>query len=159
MTDARFRDGDETALRLRALSTDDLAVISALLQDSVGETGRIAWARRRRRFSLLLNRFRWEDAAAAERQGRPFERVQCLLTIETVLAVRSNGVDPGDPELVLSPLSIRFDAGEDAAGELRLVLAGDGEIAIDVECLDVTLVDVARPHKARAQTAPRHPDD
>ena len=37
---------------------------------------------RHRRFSLLVNRFRWEDAPAAERQGRPFERVQALLAVD-----------------------------------------------------------------------------
>ncbi len=156
--DARFRDGDERPLRLRALAPEDLAVISALLQDAVGETARTAWMPKRRRFCILFNRFRWEDVAAARRQGRPFERVQSLLAVENALNVRASGVDPGDPALVISPLSVAFEPGADGSGVVRLTLAGDGEIAIGVECLDVTLVDIARPHVARSGQAPSHPD-
>lgn len=154
--DARFEDGTERPLRLRAESADDLTVISALLQDAVAQTSETAWARRKRRFALLVNRFRWEDAPAAERQGRPFERVQALLTVDGVLAARASGVDPADRDLVMELLSIGFEAGEDGAGTVRVVFAGDGEIALDVECLDLTLADVSRPYLARARRAPRH---
>jgi hypothetical protein len=155
--DARFEDGAERPLRLRAETPEDLAVISALIQDAVAQTSEIAWARRHHRFALLVNRFRWEDAGPAERQGRPFERVQALLTVEGVLAARAAGVDPRDRDLVLALLAIGFEPGEDGAGVVRLTLAGDGEIALDVECLDVTLRDVSRPYLSRASRAPRHP--
>lgn len=157
--DARFEDGVERPLRLRAESAEDLGVVSALLQDAVAQTGEMAWARRRRRFTLLLNRFRWEDAEAARRQGRPFERVQSLLVIDDVLSARSDGVDPADKSLVLELLSVGFAPGEDGGGTVRLVFAGDGEIALDVECLELTLTDVTRPYEAPSGQAPRHPDD
>jgi hypothetical protein len=157
--DARFEDGAETALRLGAETAEDLDVISALAQDAVGQTADIAWMPKRRRFALLINRFRWEDAAAARRQGRPVERTRALLTINGVLSAKANGIDPKDRDLVLSLLAIRFDAREDGAGRLSLVLAGDGEIALDVECLDVTLSDVTRPYAAPSGKAPRHPED
>jgi Protein of unknown function (DUF2948) len=157
--DARFEDGAERPLRLRAETPEDLAVISCLVQDAVGQTSEIAWARKRHRFTALLNRFRWEDAAAAERQGRPFERVQALLSVEGVLRARASGVDPRDRDLVLALLSIGFEPGQDGAGVLRLTLAGDGEIALEVECLEVTLADVSRPYLARAPAAPQHPRD
>jgi hypothetical protein len=156
--DARFEDGAERPLRLRASSAEDVTVLSALVQDAVAETAEIAWARRHRRFALLVNRFRWEDAPAAERQGRPFERVRALLSIEGVLAARSSGVDPKDRSLVLSILALAFEPGEDGAGTLRIVLAGDGEIALDVETLDVTLADVTRPYEAPSGNRPGHPD-
>ncbi len=155
--DARFEDGAETPLRLRAETAEDLGVLSALVQDAVGQTADIAWMPRRRRFTLLLNRFRWEDANAAERQGRPVERARALLAIEDVRAARSNGIDPGDRDLVVSLLSLAFEPGEDGTGTLRIVLAGDGEIALSVECLDVALTDVTRPYIAPSGHAPRHP--
>jgi len=158
MSDARFEDGAERAIRLRAETPEDLVVISALLQDAVGETDRISWAAKHRRFTLLLNRFRWEDAAGAARQERPYERVQALLSVESVLRARSNGVDPADPDTVLALLSLEFRPGEDGAGTLALVLSGDGEIALDVECLDVTLADVSRPYMSSAKTLPGHGD-
>jgi hypothetical protein len=154
--DARFEDGAERPLRLRAETPDDLAVIAALVQDAVAQTSEIAWARRHHRFALLINRFRWEDADAAAREGRPFERVQALLSIDGVMKARANGVDPRDRDLVLALLSLAFEPDADGAGTLHLVLAGDGEIALDVECLDVTLADVSRPYLARAHAAPKH---
>ena len=154
--DARFEDGAERPLRLRAEEPGDLEVISALLQDAVAQNGEIAWARRHRRFSMLVNRFRWEDAPAAERQGRAFERVQAVLAVDGVLNARASGVDPKDKDLVLSLLALSFEPREDGAGVLRMIVAGDGEIALDVECLDVTLADVTRPYVARGK--PVHPD-
>jgi hypothetical protein len=154
--DARFEDGAEQPLRLRAETADDLTVLSALLQDSVAQTSEITWAPRHRRFSLLVNRFRWEDVPAAERQGRSFERVRAVLVIEGVLKARALGIDPGDRDLVLELLALAFEAGEDGAGTLKLVFAGDGEIALDIECLDLRLVDVTRPYLARS--LPKHPE-
>jgi hypothetical protein len=149
--DARFEDGAERPLRLRAETADDLAVVSALVQDAVAQTSEISWAPRRRRFALLLNRFRWEDTPAAGRQGRPFERVQAVLTVEGVLRARGGGIDPRDRDLVLEVLALAFDPGADGAGTLRLILAGDGEIALEVECLDVRVADVTRPYVARSR--------
>lgn len=157
--DARFEDGAERPLRLRAESVEDLTVLSALVQDAVTESSEIAWARRHRRFVLLVNRFRWEDAPAAERQGRPFERVRALLVIDGVLSARSNGVDPRERDVVVSLLTLAFQPGEDGGGTLRLLLAGDGEIALDVEALDVTLTDVTRPYRAPSGHRPDHAGD
>jgi hypothetical protein len=157
--DARFEDAAERPLRLHAVEPEDLAILSALVQDAVTEVGRAAWARRRRRFTVMLNRFRWEDAERALREGRPFERVQSLLVIDSVLRVRAQGVDPRAPETVLSVLALVFEPDEDGTGTLRVTLAGDGEVAIDVECLDVSLCDVSRPYAARATAAPVHAPD
>lgn len=155
--DARFEDGaTEQPLRLKAELRDDVEVMSALLQDAVAQTSEMSWARRHRRFTALLNRFRWEDVPAAERQGRSFERVRAVLAVDGVLRVRASGVDPADRDLVLELLTLAFDPGEDGSGTLRLVFAGDGEIALEVECLDVRLVDVTRPYLARS--LPHHPE-
>lgn len=154
--DARFEDGAEAPVRLAAETAEDLGIISALVQDAIVAVGDIAWTPKRRRLSLLARRFRWEDAPAAERQGRPFERVQALLTIGGALRVRSSGVDPRDKDTALSLLALGFTPGADGTGVLRLTLAGDGEIEIDVECLDVSLADVSRPYAASSGKAPSH---
>lgn len=155
--DARFEEGAEGALRLRAESEQDLPVISALIQDAVVLVSQIAWTPRRRRFSLLARRFRWEDAPAAERQRRPFERVQSILTLAGALRVRASGLDPRDRDGVIALLSLTFAPAADGAGAVRLTLAGNGAIDVDVECLDVTLQDVSRPYAARSGKAPGHP--
>ena len=157
MADATFEDGAEKPVRLRAQTPDDLAVISALLQDAVGQNSETSWMPRKHRFALLLNRFRWEDEANAKAQGRPFERVQSTLVIDGVLKVGGEGLDPTDKEQVFAVLALEFNAGEDGAGTLSVILSGDGAIRMEVECLDLTLSDVSRPYVARARHEPHHP--
>jgi hypothetical protein len=84
--------------------------------------------------------------------------VRALLRFDGTLRARTDGIDPRQRDTVLSLLDIAFEPGADGAGRLRLVFSGDGEIALEVECLDVTLADVARPHVAHAHIAPKHPD-
>ena len=152
--DARFEDGDERPIRLKALEADDLQVISALVQDSVMPASEMLWRPSQRRFAVLLNRFRWEDEA---RSTASPERVQSVLVIDDALAVKSQGVSR-DKDVVLSLLSIAFEAGEDGTGRIELLLAGDGAIAIDVEALDVTLKDVTKPYVAPSGSVPNHPE-
>lgn len=154
--DARFEDAGEAPLHLKAEEPDDLPVISALVQDSVFPITEIRWQPRRRRFAVLLNRFRWEDAAAGRQHGP--ERVRALLVIDDVLRVSSQGVDRRDRDLVLSLLSVTWEPGEDGAGRVVLTLAGDGALAIEAECLDVTLKDVTRPYAAPSRRTPSHPE-
>jgi hypothetical protein len=157
--DARFEDGLERPLKLRADGPEDLRILSALVQDAVTTRPDMAWLAKRHRFTLLLNRFRWEDSGAAARQGREFERVRSLLDFRSVLGVRSDGIDPQDRDAVLSLLALAFEAGEDGTGEVRLTFAGDGALALRVECIDATLVDVTRPYAAISRRAPAHPAD
>ncbi|MCX7287336.1 MAG: DUF2948 family protein [Rhodobacterales bacterium] len=156
MSDARFEDGGEAPLRLVAQDAEDLRVISTLVQDAVLPVTEMTHDARRRRFALLLNRFRWEDREAAETAGRPFERVRSVLVVEDVLKVQSFGFDRSDKDLVLSLLSIDFTAGQDGAGRLTLTLAGDGALALEVEALEVRLDDVTRPYRAPSGKAPHH---
>lgn len=154
--DARFEDGGEAPLNLGALDGDDLAVLSALAQDAVFPATEMQWRPAERRFALLLNRFRWEDAPKAERRGRPVERVQAVLVVDNVLGVASQGIDRRDGDTILSLLSVAFEAGEDGTGFVLLTLAGDGAIRLKVEALEVTLKDVTRPYKAPSGKAPSH---
>ncbi|MCL4676430.1 MAG: DUF2948 family protein [Pararhodobacter sp.] len=164
MTDARFEDGTDRPLRLIARDAEDLRVISALAQDAVLTGADLRFARGRRRFSMLLNRFRWEDRAQAQAAGRRFERVRSVLDFSDVLAVTHQGL-ARDADTVLSLLSVDFapDAevapGEPAGpGRIVLTFAGDGALALTVECLEVELSDVTRPYAAPSGHAPSHSD-
>lgn len=158
MADARFQDGDEGPLRLIAREAGDLPVLSALVQDAVFPATEMRYDRKSRRFAILLNRFRWEDEAAARAAGRPFERVRSLMIAEDVLHVRTQGVNPRDPDMVLSLLSVSFAEGAEGSGTLTLTLAGDGAIALEVEALELRLDDVTRPYVAPSRRAPEHRD-
>lgn len=156
MTDARFEDGAEQPLRLVARDAEDLTVVSSLLQDAVFPVTDMAYDRKRRRFALLVGRFRWEDRGAADAAGRPYERVRSMLVVEDVLSVRTQGLDLRDRDTVFSLLAATFEAGADGAGRLILTLAGDGAIALAVEALEVRLDDVSRPYIAPSRKAPSH---
>jgi hypothetical protein len=156
MSDARFEDGADQPLRLIAQDVDSVGVFAALLQDAVFPITEMTYAKTRRRFALLLNRFRWEDRDAAESSGRKYERVQSLLVFEDVLSVQTTGIDRGDKDTVLSLLDLQFTPGADGMGTMTLLLAGDGAIALNLESLDATLRDTTRPYFAPSGKAPNH---
>jgi hypothetical protein len=156
MSDARFEEGGEGPLRLIAQDGDDLKVISSLVQDAVLPVTELKYDAKRRRFALMLNRFRWEDRTQAEQVGRAYERVRSVMVVEDVRRVQTQGFDRADKDLILSLLSLDFTPGAEGAGRLTLVLAGDGAIALDVEALEVRLDDVTRPYRAPSGKLPRH---
>ena len=156
MTDARFEDGEDAPLRLIAQDDADLQILATLVQDAVFPITEMTYSKRQHRFALLLNRFRWEDREAAQRAGRPYERVRSLLVMENVLGVRTNGIDRADKDTVLSLLSLTFRAGEQGAGVVELVLAGDGAIALQVEAIEAVLTDVSQPYLAPSGKVPEH---
>lgn len=156
--DATFEDGREAPLNLGALDADDLRVISSLAQDAVFPITEMTWRAADRRFALLINRFRWEDADAAKARGRAVERVQSLLVVDHVLGVASQGLDRSDSDLILSLLSVDFKAEEDGSGHVVMTLAGDGALRLSVEALEVSLRDVTRPYLAPSRKMPDHPE-
>lgn len=155
MIDARFEDADESPLRIVAADAEDLTVISALVQDAVLPVTEMRWQPALRRFALLINRFRWEDRDGVTGRHAP-ERVQAVLLIGDVTRLSSTGFDRGEADLVLSILSLEFAPGEDGTGRITLWLAGDGAIAAEVECVNVTLRDVTRPYRAPSGAVPQH---
>ena len=156
--DATFEEGAESALALRAETSEDLVVISALVQDAVLPITEIRYDRRTRKLALLLNRFRWEDQDRAKARRRRYERVQSLLVVSDVTGVASQGIDRQDKDTILSILSLAWEPGADGTGRLIVTLAGDGAIAASAECLGVDLRDVTRPYLAPSHHAPDHPD-
>jgi len=94
-----------TDLKLVALDSEDLAVISAHLQDSVFKVADIDWSPRDKQFALAANRFVWEEAA---RKRKGFERRRAALVFKRVLSVRSIGIDRARRDDVLSLLALRF---------------------------------------------------
>jgi hypothetical protein len=156
MTDARFEEGGEGPLRLIAQDVEDLKVISTLVQDAILPVTELSYDAKRRRFALMLNRFRWEDRTEAEQVGRAYERVRSVMVVEDVGRVQTQGFDRADKDLILSLLSLDFTPGADGGGRLTLVLAGDGAIALEVEALEVRLDDVTRPYRAPSGKVPSH---
>lgn len=154
--DARFADADPRPLALMGQSAEDVQIISALLQDAVLSGADMSYDPRGRRLSLLVNRFRWEDAEQARAEGRDYERVRAVLQIGDVHRLTSDGITR-DTDTVLELLAINWTAGSDGTGNLSLEFAGDGAIRAEVECINLDLRDVSRPYRAVSGKAPTHP--
>ena len=70
-------------LRLSALDTEDLAIISAHMQDAVLLAGDMSYDPKRKQFVLLANRFAWDDTQTPQRRrsGLHFDRVLSVKTL------------------------------------------------------------------------------
>ncbi len=129
-------------LRLKAEDAPGLEVLSAALQDSVLKAGDLKFERKARRFTAVVNRFVWENA----KQFGPYERVRAALAFDCVSGVRSTRLNRADKAAIASILSLAFDPAEESPGGVaRIVLAGGGEIRLDVECIDAVLLDIGAP--------------
>ncbi len=126
-----------SGLTLLAEDADDLAVISAALQDAVAKVGDIHYEPRAQRLTLVFNRFRWEA-------GRG-ERVRSALQVGSVLKVEARRIRRERRDGVLDLLALGFEPGEAPGGVLTLSFAGDGDLRVQVECVDAVLADVSAP--------------
>ncbi len=128
---------DPSPLRLLAQDQDDLAVISAALQDAIAKVGDISYEAKARRLTIAFNRFRWEGG------GR--QRVRSALQVGGVLALQARKIRRDRRDAVVELLAIGFEAGEPPGGVLTLSFAGGGDLRADVECVDAVLADVSEP--------------
>jgi len=137
-------------LRLMAEEVDDLPPLAALLQDAVLRVGDMAYDKAGRHFTVRLNRFCHES-------GGPVPlRAPSVLRISGVLRVRMRGLDRVRPDQVLSLLDIEAEPLEVPACALTLRFAGEArpDVRIEAECVDLLLMDLAVPR--RAKSAPNH---
>ena len=116
------------ALKLRAEDADDLAVISACLQDALVAVRDLAFVPQDRTFLMAANRFRWEGA---ERSEAGYQRILCGITFGAVAGVSYIGFRRSEDDRILSLLTIRpWHNGEGEA--IRLEFSGGAAIRLDV---------------------------
>jgi hypothetical protein len=139
-------------LHLLGEDSDDLAIISACLQDAVTCRADMAFVMPQGRFAMVLNRFRWE--AELDGDGEP-ERIRTGLHFDHVRRVRSRGLG-SLRKRPLELLALQVEDSEDASLVL-LHFSGGACILLEVECLDCQLHDLSAPWGARC--VPRHDGD
>ncbi|WP_375449936.1 DUF2948 family protein [uncultured Devosia sp.] len=144
-----------TDLKLLALDTEDLEVISAHVQDAVVRVPDMGYARGDRRFALLMNRFDWESGA--EHRRAKGTRKRAALHFDAVQSVVTAGFDPQSLEGVLELLAIVFQPIDGPAGIIELSFAGGGTVRLGVECLEARLADLGATWGASAK--PTHAID
>lgn len=142
----------DTPLKLAATDAEDISVLSALLQDAVIPISEITFIEAERRFALVANRFRWEDAGAEKVPGRIYERVRCGVTFDRVTGVRRRNLDQSSRRQVLELLAV--EAGD---GYVDLLFAGGATIRLDVDRILCHGEDFGEPWPT--QWRPQHDTD
>lgn len=143
-----------TALKLLALDEEDLAVISANLQDAILRVQEMTYLPQQQRFAAVLNRFDWLDAEqGAGRRGR-YQRRQAALRFDRVLDAKIQNINNRRQDGIYELLTIQFQPTDPPGGEIMLIFAGDAAIRLTVECIEAELRDLSAAWLARSK--PRH---
>jgi hypothetical protein len=126
-------------LKLIALDADDLAVISAHVQDARVQTSDIVWRQDQMRLVVGMNRLDWEQTLTGGARPR---RLIAALRFDRVLACKSRNIDLGQPQATLELVGIEFHPGEAPGGSALLLFGHGGALRLDVECLECELTDL-----------------
>jgi hypothetical protein len=142
----------DTLLKLAALERDDLAIVSAHLQDAVACVREMAYLPAEKRFAMVVNRFDW---IAASEQAKSLRR-RAGVRFERVLKARTRNLDLKDDGTVLNLLAVEFAEADAPSGTITLYFSGDAAIQLDVECIEMAMSDLG-PEWA-AKSCPQHDD-
>ncbi|HKS19127.1 MAG TPA: DUF2948 family protein [Bradyrhizobium sp.] len=126
-------------LKLIALDADDLAVISAHVQDAHVQAADIIWRQQEKRLVIGMNRLDWEQTLAGETAPR---RLVAALRFDRVLACKSRNIDLEAPGIALDLVGIEFHPGDPPGGSALLLFDRGAALRLDVECLECELTDL-----------------
>jgi hypothetical protein len=126
-------------LKLIALDADDLAVISAHVQDARVKVEDIIWRQGEKRLVIGMNRLDWEQTLAGETSPR---RLIAALRFDRVLSCKSRNIDMEASEAGLELLGIEFHADNAPSGSAVLLFSHGGALRLDVECVECELTDL-----------------
>ena len=153
------RGAPQGDLRLRAEDAEDLAVISACLQDALVSVRDLAYDQGARNFVLVANRFRWEGGGA-ERAGTPFQRTLCGVIFDEIDSVAYRGFHRNEEDRILALLAIRpmFGPGTGSrSGLIDLEFAAGVTIRLTAAAIRCRARDFGEPWPTVWQ--PGHPLD
>jgi hypothetical protein len=124
-------------LRLVALDQEDLAIISAHLQDAEVRVADLAYLPHERRFAFVAQRFDWETSP-----NEPPRRRLTGLHFERVMGVRCRGVERDKPDTLLNLLGVTFDQTDAPSGTATLLFENGSAIQLDLECVEAQMKDL-----------------
>lgn len=154
------RPADSRLLRLKAVDAEDLAIISAQLQDAIVPVTDMAYLGEEQAFAMVVNRFMWEagpiEPETPEEEGRDgpmcplYLRTNCAVEVRQVSTVRSRNIDFRDRGLILCLLALRPEPEG-----IDLHFSGGGVIRLVSDTIDCRVRDLDEPWPTR--TRPAHP--
>ena len=136
-----------------ALDEEDLAVVSAHVQDAVLKVGDLVYLPKERRFALAMNRFIWEKAEDGRR--RDYERRRAALTFDRVTSVKTSQHRPRPARCGARTARRHLRADRRAGRRVTLVFAGGGAVRLEVECIEARLADLGAAWATQRQAQPR----
>ena len=131
-----------SALKLHAQSSDDIEMLSALLQDALIAGADMIFDRAENTFMLVANRYCWELQDAGQQM-----RCMCGVKFGTIGAVRTRGMT-ADKTQFYNLLAIEYDK---AAQHIMLVFSGGVGIQLEVSSIMIIVRDLAEPHPSFAR--------
>ena len=126
-------------LKLIALDAEDLAVISAHVQDARVRTADIIWRQAEKRLVIGMSRLDWEQTLSG---GTTPRRLIAALRFDRVLACKARNIDLEASETVLDLVGIEFHPKEAPGGSALLLFDRGGVLRLDIECLECGLTDL-----------------
>ena len=150
------REPHQVGLRLRGEDAEDLAVISACVQDALVAVRDLAYDPAARTFLMVANRFRWEDSGGGA--GKRFERTLCGIAFDAIDGVAYRGFHRSEEDRILSLLAIRPTAGPGPAGAtIDLEFAGGATIRLAASAIVCRTHDFGEPWQTARR--PEHEAD
>jgi hypothetical protein len=126
-------------LRLVALDSDDMEVVSAHVQDACVKVGDILWRPAEKRLIIALNRFDWESAQSLV---PPFRRRRAALRFERVTGFKHRNIPCSEKDAVLNLLAVEFTPTDPPGGFVTLTFSGGAALRLEVECLEAEIADL-----------------
>ena len=147
-------------LRLRAVSIEDVEVLSTLLQDAIIPGEDMTFDRPGRRFVMVANRFCWDRPAVAgvtTDSGAPvYERQLCGVQVHGIDQVRTAGMPTARRGALFNLLAISATTTLDGAN-VEMLFSGGVSLRLDADSLLILAEDLeeGRP----TPNLPSHSDD
>ena len=146
---------EENKLKLRAVATEDIEILSTLLQDGLVASNDLHYEKDEACFVMVINRFCWEQANDSEPETQP-SRCLCGLKVDHVKHVSQRGLSAAATQFY-NLLSITYEEtkeNEKAVNSLTFTFSDGYDIMLAVDELALIVQDIAAPHPALAQ--PKH---
>jgi hypothetical protein len=125
--------------KLIALDAEDLAVISAHVQDALVQTSDIVWRQSEKRLVVGMNRLDWDQTLEGKTEPR---RLIAALRFDRVLSCKSRNINMDAQDAALELLGIEFHPTDAPGGSALLMFSHGGALRLDVECLECELADL-----------------
>ena len=143
-------DSSGQRLKLRADDPEDLAIVSAQLQDAIVPIGDMTFLAAQKRFVMVANRFMWDvglvengtgaDSEDAVEDGPVYFRSNCGIRFEGVTGVRTRGVDLQNRAQMLELLAVRW-----VDGGTELDFSGEATVRLEMKRPVCLMEDIGEP--------------